>query len=156
MKELERSETLPPAYSPPVSDLTPHRSVNSQSADVEGIAEGPIPTPSGQKGGESAFVDNNIPYEEDPEQVARHKARLLRRLQDRWACNASGHQYCYRDPDEMNTHVQLTESNLEAWANLVVSLYLEGNVTISSHLYSTAQCLRHYPFPSKQYNAYAI
>ena len=63
---------------------------------------------------------NLSPGEPAEEELTRErKAWYRRRLQDRWRCTVGGHSYCFRD-NKSPVHIQLTDANLDEWADKMV------------------------------------
>jgi hypothetical protein len=59
---------------------------------------------------------NESPLHNDESAMARHKRRLM----DRWRCKVPNHAYCFEE--DGSEHVQLTEEDLETWANVIVRI----------------------------------
>lgn len=67
-----------------------------------------------------------------------NEGRLARRLRDRWKCKVGEHSYCFKTAESI--HLQLTEGNIDEWANTIVRLHSflfvgpRANVTLANSM----------------------
>ena len=62
---------------------------------------------------------NKLSHEAEAAFTRERKLRHRRLLQNRWQCRVNGHRYCFFN--NLQLHIQLTDTDLDEWADNMVS-----------------------------------